>query len=93
MVKLKKLTTIATPINYQLTLKKTNFMIIGSKQKKIGKIEIGNIEQTQYIKYLGMYIDEDITWEQRITHVEAKIAKNSGITTKLRYHIDLIMLN
>ena len=29
-------------------------MIIGSKQKKIGKIEIGNKEQTQYIKYLGI---------------------------------------
>ena len=39
-----------------------------------------------------MYIDEDITWEQRITHVKAKIAKNIGIITKLRYHLDLIML-
>ena len=64
-------------------------MIIGSKQKKIGKIQIGNIEQTQYIKYLGMYIDKHITWEQQIKRVKAKISKNTGIINKLRYHLDL----
>ena len=76
MVKLKKFTTIATPINYQLTLKKTNFMIIGSKQKKIGKIEIGNTEQTQYIKYLGMSLtktllgnNESHTWRPKLLKI------------------------
>ena len=39
-------------------------MIIGSKQKKIGKIQIGNIEQTQYIKYLGTYIDKPYSSQQ-----------------------------
>ena len=91
MMKLKKFTTIAPPINYQLTLK-NELYDYWPKQKKIGKIEIGNIEQTEYIKYLGTYIDEDITWEQRITHVKTKTAKNTGIITKLRYHLDLIML-
>ena len=62
-------------------------MIIGSKQKKIGKIQSGNIEQTQYIKYLGMHIDKHITWEQQIKHVKAKISKNTGIINKLRYYL------
>lgn len=39
-----------------------------------------------------MYIDEHITWEQQITHVKAKIAKITGIITKLRYDFDLNML-
>lgn len=75
-----------------INLKKTNFMIISSQQKKIGTIRIGNIEQKQYIKYLGMYIDKHITWEQQIKHVKAKIAKNTGILNKLRYYLDLNML-
>ena len=57
-------------------------MTIDSKQKKIGKMQIGNIEQTQYIKYLDMYIDKHITWKQQIKH----------IINKLRYHLDLNML-
>ena len=65
-------------------------MIIGSKQKKIGIYYLNwKLEQTQYIKYLGMYIDRHITWEQQIKHVKAKIAKNTGIINKLRYHLDL----
>jgi hypothetical protein len=67
-------------------IKKKNFMIIGSKQKKICKIQIGNMEQTQYIKYLGTYIDKHITWEQQIKHLKAIISKNTGIINKLRYH-------
>jgi flagellin-specific chaperone FliS len=40
-----------------------------------------------------MYIDKHITWEQQIKHVKAKISKNTGIINKLRYRLDLNMLN
>ena len=86
---IKKIHNYCATNKLSINFKKTNFMIIGSKQKKIGKIQIGNIEQTQYIKYLGMYIDKHITWEQQIKHVKAKISKNTGIINKLRYYLDL----
>ena len=86
---IKKIHNYCAINKLSINFKKTNFMIIGSKQKKIGKIQIGNIEQTQYIKYLGMYIDKHITWEQQIKHVKAKISKNTGIINKLRYYLDL----
>ncbi len=69
---IKKIHNYCATNKLLIYFKKTNFMIIGSKQKKIGKIQIGNIEQTQYIKYLGRYIDKHITWEQQIKHVKAK---------------------
>jgi hypothetical protein len=38
-----------------INLKKTNFMIISSKRKVLQPSHIGNITETDYIKYLGVY--------------------------------------
>ena len=53
-----------------INFKKTNFMLIGSQRKRNLNIKIGNIEQKQYIKYLGMYIDSHINWKQQIKHIK-----------------------
>jgi hypothetical protein len=55
-------------------------------------MHVGNIDQKQYLKYLGMYIDKHNTSEQQIKYVKTKIAKNSGILNKLRYYLDLNIL-
>ena len=39
----------------------------------------------------GIYIDKNLTWDQQISHVNNKLAKNTGIN-KLRYYVDLKML-
>ena len=41
---IKKIHNYCATNKLSINFKKTNFMIIGSKQKKIGKIQIGNIE-------------------------------------------------
>ena len=61
--KIVKIYTYCAVNKLSINFKKTNFMIIGPKQKKIAQIQISNIKQTDYIKYLGMYIDKHITWE------------------------------
>ena len=73
-------------------LKKTNFMIISSKRKVLQPIHIGNITETDYIKYLGVHIDKYINWDHQINHVKNKIAKNTGIINKLRNYLDIKML-
>ena len=67
-------------------------MVITSCRKKTRRIKIGNFEQKSYIKYLGIYIDQNLSWHQQISHVYNKIVKNTGIISKLRYCIDLNML-
>ena len=75
-----------------VNFKKTRFMIITSKRKNMPVIKIANIKQKSYIKYLGIFLDEHLSWEYQIKHVNNKIAKNVGIITKLRYYLDLSML-
>ena len=66
-------------------------MIIKSSRKQCTKINIHNIEQKTYIKYLGIYLDEILSWEAQIKHVN-KLSKNIRIINKLGYYLDINML-
>jgi len=66
-------------------------MLITSSKKKI-HLNIHNIERKNYIKYLGIYLDEHLQWGPQIQHVNKKLAKNVGIINKLRYYLDFHML-
>ena len=89
---LKLLLNYCTINKLSVNFKKTHFMIITSKRKNIPVINIANVKQKSYIKYLGIFLDEHLSWEYQIKHVNNKIAKNVGIITKLRYYLDLSML-
>jgi hypothetical protein len=67
-------------------------MIITSKRKNMPVIKIANVKQKSYIKYLGIFLDEHLSWEYQIKQVNNKIAKNVGIITKLRYYLDLFII-
>ena len=75
-----------------INLKKTNYMIISSKPSAKNRINIFGIEQKEYIKYLGVYINNNLKWTEHIKHVNNKIAKNIGILRKLRYFAPLRLL-
>ena len=77
---------------FSINFKKTNFMILSSRREVFQDIHIENVTQTDYIKYLGIYIDKYISWDQYINHVKNKIAKNTGIINKLRNYLDIKML-
>ena len=65
-------------------------MIISSPQKtnKI-KLDLHNIEEKNYIKYLGIYIDNNLNWAPHIQHITSKISKNLGILFRLRFFLTL----
>ena len=56
-------------------------------------INITGIEQKDYINCLGVYIDKHLNWQPQIQHVNNKLAQHFGILSKLRYYIDLDILN
>ena len=77
-------------IKLSINTGKTNFMIIKSAKKdtKIS-LNISNsdgfshaLERKQCIKYLGVMIDESLTWEYHIAFICSRISRNIGIIAK-----------
>ena len=79
--------------------KKTNFVLFGSNQKtrKLQNVEIFldniKITRTETAKFLGVVIDENLTWKNHINYIENKIAKNVGIIKRVRYLLSEKTLN
>ena len=48
------------------------------------KILNEKIEQVEYTKFLGVILDEKLTWRNHMQYIKGKIAKNMGIITKAR---------
>ena len=65
-------------------------MTVSSPQKanKL-KFNLHNIEEKNYIKYLGIYIDKNLNWAPHIQHINSKISKNLGILFRLRHFLTL----
>ena len=57
------------------------------------KLNLHNIEQKNFIKYLGIYIDKNLNWATHIQHINSKISKNLEILFRLRHFLTLNTLN
>ena len=69
-----------------VNFKKTHYMTIFSPQKANRlKLNLRNIEEKNYIIYLGIYIDKNLNWALHIQHINSKISKNLGILFRLRH--------
>jgi hypothetical protein len=90
---LKKVLDYCSINKLAVNMKKTNFMVISPNTKEHININIHNIERKSCIKYLGIYLDEHLTWKIQIVHVNNKIAKNIGIFYKPRHYLNIHMLN
>ena len=66
-----------------LNVKKTNFVIFHPSQKRLNyklnlKIYDNNrthfisLESKDYVKYLGVLIDSNLTWKHHISHIKNK---------------------
>ena len=85
-----------------INLKKTNYMIIKSPKKKTNitwDVKIANndgstfyLEKRNYIKYLGVLIDDTISWKHHVSYVCSRVSRNIGILSKLRHFTSLLQL-
>ena len=64
-------------------------MVISSS--RLGeRIHIHKIERKSEIKYLGVFIDQNLhIWGPQIQHINHKLMRNIGIINKLRYYMDV----
>ena len=100
---LAKIYNWLTANKLSLNLKKSNFVIFHQYQKRINyqvnlKIFDHNtnsffsLECKDYIKYLGVLIDSNLTWKYHISHVASKVSKTIGIIARLRHFIPMSAL-
>ena len=50
------------------------------------------LEQKSYIKYLGVLIDQNLSWKNHVNSVIIKISKTIGMIAKLRYFVPSTVL-
>ena len=72
-----------------LNISKTNFVIFRTHKRKVNHnvtliLNRKAIEQKKYVKYLGLLVDEHLTWEEHINSISKKLSRSIGIITLLR---------
>ena len=87
-VELSKLSDWFSANQLSLNVQKTN-CIHFNKDRNNSQIQIMldgiQIEQVQVIKFLGVFIDDKLTWKYHINHISNKISKSIGILYKVRH--------
>lgn len=73
-----------------LNIKKTNFMIFKNKYNTKPNLDLkilidnNNITKVTTTKFLGVLIDDNLSWHSHTTHVSKIISKYNGIIRKIR---------
>src|SRR6218665_2844873 len=74
-----------------LNVSKTNSILFRSHRKHLpsneGVLTINNISipMVDNARFLGVHIDQFLTWKTHISNVSSKFAKNIGILSRLSY--------
>ena len=80
-----------------LNIKKSNYVTFRPYQKEqrsprvifltMNAIKKVTIERKNFMKYLGLLIDENLSWKTHISSVANKISKTIGIIARLRHTV------
>ena len=75
-----------------LNTAKTELIFFHSQKRTLNydniSIKLNRVKLTpvDYVKYLGMYIDKNLTWNYHINELSKKLSRANGILSKLRYN-------
>ena len=75
-----------------LNIEKTNYMLFRPKSKKDDinislSCENTEIRQEKVIKFLGLYLDEYLTWNAQIKHLCNKMSKNLYLLRSVKHYL------
>ena len=73
-----------------LNVDKTYFVIFHSPQNSLNditSIKIGNqyAKQAKYVKFLGLLLDENLSWKYHLCELSKKLSRTCGIVFKVRH--------
>ena len=77
-------------INYLLTLKQTKFMLFSNSLETLpGNIDFDDtpLEEVTSIKFLGLYVDNKLTWKYHINTICKTMSRNIGVINKLKLYL------
>ena len=93
---LKKVSDWLSANRLTLNVAKSNFLLLSKKKSTSFKTNImindTPIVEKNYIKYLGVLIDNNLNWKQHIKQINIKISKGIGILAKMRYFVPQAVL-
>ena len=74
-----------------INVQKTNYVIFSPGQRKVNhsfSLSFGgqSLTQSNVAKFLGVYLDEHLTWKYHINFVCKQIAKSVGILSRTRFY-------
>ena len=80
-----------------LNVKKTNLILFRTKNKRITenvKIHIDGVDISRVttIKFLGVIINETLTWDDHMKLIYNKISKSNGIIQRVSYNLPTFIL-
>jgi hypothetical protein len=77
-----------------LNIEKSNFVVFQRKLPFNLKLTLNNIplQQEKYIKYLGIFIDSNLSWKPQVDHIAKKIKRSVGVLSKLQYYVNINIL-
>ena len=76
-----------------LNAKKSKLLIFQSKRKTLNydnfsiKLDGVKLKPESYVKYLGMIIDNHLSWDDHIQNLSIKLSRANGILAKLRHFV------
>ena len=90
---LKGITDWLNANRISLNVNKTEFVIFRSQRKKIeGDINIKlngkRLYPSSYIKYLGVLLDENLSWKPHVSEILKKLNRANSILSKVRHYVD-----
>ena len=76
-----------------LNVNKTKLLIFQSKQRKLDlnclsiKIEGSKLKPCDNVKYLGLFLDKNMSWDFHINQLSKKLSRANGILAKIRHFL------
>ena len=76
-----------------LNVEKTEIILFKTRNKNYDadlKIKLcrKRIHSSQYVKYLGAFIDENLNWKKHINNISTKLIKGNAMLPKLRHFVN-----
>ena len=76
-----------------LNVDKSKLIIFKSRQKKFDnnnisiKLNGSKLDPIDHVKYLGLYLDRNLSWNVQIKHLSNQLSRSNGILCKLRHFV------
>ena len=91
---LNKVTSWLDRNKLALNINKTNFVLFHSPRKQLPdliNLKFGKkgIKRVKYVKFLGVLVDEHLSWKYHINELCKKLSRTSGIFYKVRHYFPL----